>query len=270
MAYARPRRSARRRLRQGGITTPACLVLAAAPLASTAAVAGASTAEDCSRDDGTGAFLADRGPGPHSGDLVPGNFLPCVKDSATPWLVEFHSELCSTCQAFQSTWWELTALLREEAPPGLRCGRIGIDKEDGVKLADAEGTLQEGVPNIYLYPGRGRPSVQVYAAGEADTFPPAAELRKRVASRYLEATATTASARAPAAALEAPSAGAGGAPPLQAPAAMLPQVAPLQAEGWAVAGGGIALALLSLLVLVWVRSPKGLGQRAAVRAPRNA
>merc|ERR1719203_22111 len=118
--------------------------------------------------DSKGAFLA-----PVDGELSPETFVPCVKGLASTWVVEFHSHMCGTCQAFQPRWRELVDLLQHEGPRSWRLGKIDIDRGKGLKLAEKEGVMEGGVPSIFLYLGQGISGLRVDFDTEADEFPSA-------------------------------------------------------------------------------------------------
>lgn len=81
------------------------------------------------------------------------NYLQ-VLDGASPrgqnhiWVVEYKSDLCTTCQEFEPEYRAVVAKLRG---PRLSFASCVIDEEDGMELAVQEGALDEGVPAVYVY-----------------------------------------------------------------------------------------------------------------------
>mmetsp|Transcript_54657 Transcript_54657/g.158741 ORF Transcript_54657/g.158741 Transcript_54657/m.158741 type:complete len:290 (-) Transcript_54657:7-876(-) len=164
---------------------PHRLLWAAALVASARADGGACCEGDM--DCRSGASL--RGAGAMC-SLDPVRLTSCVKDCSSPWLVEFYSTMCASCQAFEPTWTQLSMELKRAAGSRLILGRFDIDPDGAMSAAMEEGVLSNGVPAIVLYPGKGRPWIPVYFAqggsGE-DTIPSADELRNVVLAKYSEA-----------------------------------------------------------------------------------
>merc|ERR1740121_113138 len=80
--------------------------------------------------------------------------------------MEFHSHMCSTCKAFQPTWRTLADLVQKEGH--MRCGRVSIDEEAGLGVAEKTKALEEGVPSLMLFLGEGAAGVPVYTASGGD------------------------------------------------------------------------------------------------------
>eukprot|EP00927_Polykrikos_kofoidii_P066365 TRINITY_DN61980_c0_g1_i1.p1 TRINITY_DN61980_c0_g1~~TRINITY_DN61980_c0_g1_i1.p1 ORF type:complete len:335 (-),score=69.40 TRINITY_DN61980_c0_g1_i1:161-1135(-) len=163
----------------------------AAALADAASVDGVATGGS-SRSMGFLASASGKGGGQ---ELTPIAFHPCVKDSPSPWLVEFHSAMCDTCREFQPRWAALASWLSERRPDlQLRFGRVNIDITGASAMARKEGVLRGGVPCITFFPGRGETGTVVWVTqGSASTdeddvesFPSTQELADLVLARYVK------------------------------------------------------------------------------------
>ena len=69
-----------------------------------------------------------------------------VKDDRV-WIVEFYSAMCGSCKEFTPTWEKLEFSLKSKVV----LGKVNIDDQNSMKLAQSLGVLDEGIPCIRLY-----------------------------------------------------------------------------------------------------------------------
>jgi hypothetical protein len=103
-------------------------------------------------------------------DLDAGAFQETVVNDDRVWLVEFYSPMCGSCSEFAPTWNKIETAMKSIATGTqliacvelsrlvmyfiLFTGKINIDDQAGMKLADSLGVLEEGLPNIRLFASR--------------------------------------------------------------------------------------------------------------------
>ena len=96
-------------------------------------------------------------------------FILKVFESQDVWLVEFYSGRCGSCQEFAPVWESIEATVQtirlgksrqnmsfshnsnRIVLPHFPLGKLDIDVDANMKLADALGVLEEGLPNIQLF-----------------------------------------------------------------------------------------------------------------------
>ena len=64
-----------------------------------------------------------------------------------PWVVEFKSELCGTCQQFAPS----SQVVRQWYRNQLNFGVVIIEHKAGMELAKKRGALEAGVPAMFCY-----------------------------------------------------------------------------------------------------------------------
>ena len=82
---------------------------------------------------------------------VPGDELglsnfDVVLDDSRVWVVDVYSGMCGSCKAFSPIWTEWAGTL-----DNVRVGRMNIDTDDGLALAEKLGVLDQGVPHVCLF-----------------------------------------------------------------------------------------------------------------------
>ena len=95
-------------------------------------------------------------------------FEDLVSRSSRVWMVEFYSEACGYCGEFLPTWTKLTAHATR-----LESGRVNIDVDTGMELANQLGVLDQGIPAVLIFQNQ----QQTLMAGELF---PLSRLLKRV------------------------------------------------------------------------------------------
>ena len=78
-------------------------------------------------------------------ELGQSNFDVVLRDRRV-WIVDVYSGMCGSCKAFSPMWEEFASTLDD-----VRIGRVNIDTDDGLKLADSLGVLEQGVPHVCLF-----------------------------------------------------------------------------------------------------------------------
>lgn len=73
------------------------------------------------------------------------NYDNMVNKSKDIWLIEFYSERCGTCQEFEPIWKTVIPKIKN-----IKIGRVNIDDEQGLKLAEQMEMLEEGIPRVIL------------------------------------------------------------------------------------------------------------------------
>ena len=87
-------------------------------------------------------------------ELDIGNFTAAVSRSARPFVIEFKSLYCGTCQAFDP---EFQAVVRQLGgrlawwENHFNFGVVILEHDAGLELAEQEGALRAGVPAVYIY-----------------------------------------------------------------------------------------------------------------------
>ena len=87
-------------------------------------------------------------------ELDTSNFTETIAGSVRPWVVEFKSELCGTCQQFAPEFAEVVRQLggrRSWYRNQLNFGVVIIEHEAGMELAKEQGALEAGVPAVFCY-----------------------------------------------------------------------------------------------------------------------
>ena len=79
-------------------------------------------------------------------ELSAASWESTVVNSPHIWAVNFHSGMCSSCQAFKPEWEALA-----HAVDGLHWGELNIDHAENIPVAKRYGVLKEGIPNIKLF-----------------------------------------------------------------------------------------------------------------------
>lgn len=90
------------------------------------------------------------------GDLDPASFEQEVLRDDRVWLIEFYSPMCGSCTEFTPTWTRL-----QNQMISIATGKINIDEEKGMALAQKLGVLDEGLPNIRMFSSNSSPNVGV-------------------------------------------------------------------------------------------------------------
>lgn len=80
-------------------------------------------------------------------DLQPSSFSNDVVGSERVWLVEFYSAMCGSCKEFAPTWEKIEFSLKSK----LSLGKVNIDDQESMKLAQSLGVLDEGIPCIRIF-----------------------------------------------------------------------------------------------------------------------
>lgn len=78
------------------------------------------------------------------------NFADAVAAKPTPWLIEFYSNMCSSCREFAPTWDALVDKL--QGVESLNVGRVNIDESAGLKLAKQLKNVLTRIPKVVYVP----------------------------------------------------------------------------------------------------------------------
>ena len=101
------------------------------------------------------------------------NFDKEIFSSKEISLIEFYSERCSTCQEFSPIWDNLMQKL-----PHIKIGRVNIDHQKGMNLAQRLNALNNGIPCIKIFYGQDKN--EDIMNGTEDPFPSIEQLKARI------------------------------------------------------------------------------------------
>lgn len=89
-------------------------------------------------------------------DLDPAKFKETVLEDSHAWMVEFYSAMCGGCQEFAPTWDRIAKAFDDSSNGGaLMSGKVNIDDNAGLQLAEELGVLDDGVPHVRLFKSKG-------------------------------------------------------------------------------------------------------------------
>ena len=78
--------------------------------------------------------------------MDPENFADVVADNRV-WLLEFYSPMCGSCKEFAPVWKTVEDYLDSK----VMTSKINIDSKAGMKIAEAVGALEDGIPALVLF-----------------------------------------------------------------------------------------------------------------------
>ena len=81
-----------------------------------------------------------------SSDMNPEKFYDVVSDHRV-WLLEFYSPMCGSCKEFAPVWQTVEDYLERK----VMTAKINIDSKAGMKIAEAVGALEDGIPALVLF-----------------------------------------------------------------------------------------------------------------------
>lgn len=101
-------------------------------------------------------------------EITAENFKQKVEDTRDTWMLEFHSGLCGACQQFTPIFDEFARSLKEKVH--VHIGKVNIDEEPGLKLAEKLNALDFGVPTIRIFSNQDNLGKMILGGTDAD-FP---------------------------------------------------------------------------------------------------
>ncbi|KAJ1458100.1 thioredoxin-like protein [Pelagophyceae sp. CCMP2097] len=78
------------------------------------------------------------------------NFDELVKEARLPWVVEFYSDMCESCQEFAPVWHAFADEV--EKLGNIRLGRCNVDSKAGSQLASQLKVMDGGIPQVVFFP----------------------------------------------------------------------------------------------------------------------
>jgi hypothetical protein len=99
------------------------------------------------------------------------NYASRVEKAPYAWLLEFYSTRCGSCAAFEGTFHAFTAT--EDVATGFKghVGRINIDSDGGMALAQKLGALDAGLPGVWVVPKNPPRAKLVYGPEDGNRSP---------------------------------------------------------------------------------------------------
>ena len=99
------------------------------------------------------------------------NYASLVEKAPYAWLLEFYSTRCGSCAAFEGTFHAFTAT--EDVATGFKghVGRINIDSDGGMALAQKLGALDAGLPGVWVVPKNPPRAKLVYGPDDGNRSP---------------------------------------------------------------------------------------------------
>jgi len=92
------------------------------------------------------------------------NFDDLVVKSKEPYLIEYFSSKCGSCNQFSPTW---DKLVGRQQTGHLKFGRVQIDTAEGMQLAQRQGIMSRGIPAVQLHAGE---ASELLMAGNLETL----------------------------------------------------------------------------------------------------
>ena len=101
------------------------------------------------------------------------NFDTKVYSSNEIWLIEIYSEKCESCASFEPKWKNLVKKINY-----LNIGRINVDEQKGMKVANKLNALENGIPAIKLIISKDE--IFDIMTGIDEPFPNSITLKKKI------------------------------------------------------------------------------------------
>lgn len=101
---------------------------------------------------------------PVAAELAPSAFETQVLTSERVWVVKIYSAMCGSCQEFAPTWDKLKGSV-----DSVEFGELSIDQPEGMKIAEALGALNDGIPNVMVFAKAGQRRGETVYNGEGAT-----------------------------------------------------------------------------------------------------